>query len=645
MPISPPRRRLAASLFAAALILGGAARESAAAPDHAALRQRADAAWVAGDFRGAHALYREALQAGPPAGAEAWARFRAEDALWRALVTEQAAAAACAAPKRALEILLESPAETDAGVPVALEAYESLGDLLVHVPALATRQGALPSYSAALRGWAARPGDAARAREERIWRKLIHPPAGEPAGNVHETVPAAFLEKALAETAAPAERAYINLMLALALSRRGPDAAPAGTPERIAAAFEAAIREGAGCRWWDDAVYDYAHWLAGQGPGETVGSMWIGNPDYPRALELYGRLQGGLTPDNAGACRVNDVPERVAAILKPTLVVSPSRVYLPGEPAQVYLGRRNVARVRLTLRRVDLAAADYRPGMQTSEWPRALDDAALATVQSWEVATADPADHLPHGSLVDLPPGLPAGGYLLEAEGDGGLDRAAFAVSEVGLLSAFADDAVHLALLRLRDGAPVAGARVRLFDGEREHAGTTDAQGAVSFAAPARTGTRGSFTAFAGEGGAPAFTSAGFDATAGQFGALLVATGRPFYRPPDEAAWRLVARRVEGGRLAAVAAGTAALTIANRSGNVLDSGQITLDAAGAAAGVTRLGAALRYPEHYGEYTLRLEGIGEAPLLALWDPLRTGPKGRGGHAMGRACSACHNPTSH
>lgn len=646
-----PMTTTAAARLARALLAGGTmllvlSTVAGAKPaQYEKLRDDAEARLAAGDFAAVERLYSEAAGLGLGEQDALWARYRAAEARLRRLLVENAPGEQIEAARVAVEDYLRDEANLvgDRGR-IGAEAFETLGDCFTSAPGLMPPgRPYFVYYLSAHAWWATRPGEEAEARRLRLLKRIVRPVGVPVYPRVHEVLPLDALEKLLKAPFDAEEEAFLRLSIALRLSAW--DMAGDAAGGRVAEEFEKAVAAAEGTRWHDDAIYNYAVWLATRGPGELVGDIWAGRPDYRKAASLLESIAVGLVPDGIGACIANDVAARLAAIRKPFVTLAAAEHYPVGaRPLEVYLGRRNLPEARLTLYRLDLAKVPTgSQRLNLPNWARFVPKEGLERIDAWHVVTKDPGDGLPDGMVVDLSGReLKAGAYLLTAEGGGAEDRTVLVVSGVVAAAGSAGDRALVAVASAADGAPVEGASVRIWDGTRELTGKTDKAGTFTVAGLSAPKGRGSFTAFVSSGAGPATVTAGYDPGGERPNALRVLASRPWHRPGETVRWSVLARRWDGKRFVAPAAGPHEARVDGR-GRELGRVVVELNKNGFAAGEFKLPAELPRLTDYGDVTLSTKALGQDLLVSLWEDGRTGPKSVQAHGMGRACVVCHRPS--
>ncbi len=551
-------RNILALAATAALLLPATATHTAVDPpaSYRALREEAEGFYAEKSYTRALDLYRKASDLELPPAEKRWVAFRMADVQWRAR-----AASATADPTvdeqaiRELNALAPEESRATERDRVWSEVQESLGDYRW------TRRGssdwyqAWPFYQRALEWWAGSADVAmARGRFLRIVHVAADPPWKEPDyryGSYGNNLPLETLEQALLIAGSAAERAYLHYLIAITL-RSGWNGDPS-RHRRIASEFRQALEAGRAAAWYDDTLFANAQWLESGGRFTRLpGGQSRIEPDYPGALELYRRL---LREFGKGETRYWDqAAGRVEAIMRPEVGVQVSEVFLPGSEIRFNLTWRNVASLHLSLTRVDLtrdlnipaAAGDF-------SWLQHLDVSRAPRQRSWSRETGDRGDHVPGQEMVRLEGKLAPGAYALDVEGGESRARELILVSDATLLVQAAGKKRLLYFADSRDGSPLAGAAVRLWETaydrngrqtSREFAGITDADGLALYAPVDERVRGGNVFATAALGDRQAFAMAGdyrSNVPAGSW-RVWAFTDRPAYRPGEEVRWKAVAR-------------------------------------------------------------------------------------------------------
>ena len=397
--------------------------------------------------------------------------------------------------------------------------------------------------------------------------------------------------------------------------------------QRVSREFEAALengsaRGGLASDWYDDALFNYAQWMESVGLvylGEN--NQWVNEPDYVKALELYGRLTQEYSE---GETRYWDQANRqISGITSPTIALAVSNIFLPDSEVQFHLGWRNVRQVDFTLYKVNLTD-HIRFQAEGSRWLDAITAPRQALTRSWSYQTEDSGNHNPGNRSLEVEEKLPVGAYLLVASANGKTAREVILVTDTSLVLKTQGTQALVYYCNALDGSPIARARVHLwqYSSQREiwqsWEMTTNAEGIAVFDL-AETSAGWQAFAFAALGDRQAF-SVGHTPyySSDQQWRIYAFTDRPAYRPGETMDWKMVARREKDFRLSTPSQEVVEFQINDPQGAVVEKSTITLNAFGSAWGSLELTEAMPL----GEYNIQFwdEGrgnwIGSAKLFRL-----------------------------
>lgn len=608
---------LAAALAAGAALASvgaspGAGPRGAAQDPQSFERQveRAEARYAEGSFELARRAYADFAREGLGAAQGRWVDFRLADCAWRAAAaSENPDATQLEGARKALDDLLaghwQRPEERDA---LWAEAHESLGDWSWDRRGYRDWSQAWQHYQSALGWWAASSDiEPARAHYLGIVRRILLPAGGGEwqSQSFVGYLPEQTLENAARIAVTAEERGWTHYFLGARSAQAGGDAI---RHARTRTAFEAVLALGEESAWYDDALYAYGVWTEESGilKSDAERGIWT-EPDYVGALEPYRRL----VADRAqGESRFrDDAEERIGRITRPEVALSVGQGFLPESLRAFHLRWRNVGRIQLSLRELDVTRdvrlADQRG--RAGAWLDTVDLARLETVASWEHVTGDDGRHRWGEADLRIEADLAPGAYVLEAYGGGARSRDLVLVSEASLLLKAHDGHVLAWFASVRDGAPITGARVALWERDRSdadwrrHAAVTDEEGLARFDLPPSARRREIFAgARAGERQGFALVDAPQAAGAGREWYLYAHTDRAAYRPGQTVSWKLVARRRAGSALETPAGAKLSFELVDPRGQVVETGDLALDRFGAAWGAFEPAATWTL----GEYRVR-----------------------------------------
>jgi hypothetical protein len=599
-------RRLTA--FALLLALLGPVR--AQQPSYDSFRADAERLYAEGSYALAREVYERAsrLELSPPA--RRWVDFRLADTLWRAqAATDTPDATRYDEAVRRLDALVRDVVRVEDRDRVWAEVQESLGDF--HWTRRDSRNWhqAWQYYQNALDWWAGSSAvDLARGRYLRVVWTAAEPPQAQPwerYGYYGYTIPLPVLENALSIARAAGDRVRAHYLLAVTLMRTGDYEAARRAPDH----FEAALAAGRAAGWYDDALFQYAKFLADYGPVvETDEGQLTRAQDYAGALALFRRL---VAEFRKGETRYwDEAQQAIKNITDTTVAVAASNVFLPGSEISLDLSWRNVRRVDLALYALDLPRdvtfAGTRSG-DTGAWVSRIDLAGRAPVKAWAKETEDRGDHRPGSAQVRVEGGLPAGAYVVEAKAGTAAARDLVLVSDASLVLQTSPTQALVYFCDARTGAPAPGARVALWElyyvnGEhhaRRLDGTTSAEGIAVFRLAADEGHSRQLFASAALGERQAFAGGHGDGHAreGRGWRIYAYTDRPAYRPGEEAQWKLVARTYDGGAYATPANQAVEYQVDDPRGAKVAEGKSTLNDIGSAWGSLALTASMPLGEY------------------------------------------------
>ncbi|ANM32447.1 hypothetical protein ABI59_23105 [Acidobacteria bacterium Mor1] len=515
--------------------------------------EKAEGLIAEGSYALALPLLEALAAAGLPEDEARWIDFRLADTRWRALAgSKQPDPGKLEQARQALDLLIRDIKREQDRDRVWVEVQESLGDFWWVRPEMRDWGSAWNHYQQALQWWAGSTElTLARDRYLSIVWRAARPPQARPYehyGYYGNQMPLQVLENALSLARDRDERARASYLLASSLRYQG------STPRnhrRTREAFETAVETGAGTDWFDDALYNYAEWLAGGGKLEKLPQGgYRQQPDFPRALELYRRVVREFAK---GESRYHDqARSRIEQITKPQAGVSVSNAFLPGSEVQYQLSWRNVGELDLALYPVTLTR-DLEPRDNKSwiDWIRL----PAKPLRAWKFDTEDNGEHLPGQKALTLDDKLASGAYVLQARGAGQQSRALVLVSRASVVVkaaagealAWVVDAVDgtprdaAAVLWIRDSSARKGERWSRIDGK------SGDDGLVRFPIPDSRRYAQLWVAIE-DGDHQAFAqsySQGHHDADGNW-KLYAFTDRPAYRPGETVEWKVVARTTKG---------------------------------------------------------------------------------------------------
>ncbi len=614
-----------------ALTLAGA--QQPVSPDPSELRSEAERLYAEQSFARAHELYRRLVSlTNLPPDEKRWAVFRWADTLWRAeAATETADTTRLDQAREQLERLVRDVNRQDEKDRVWAEAQESLGDFWWTRRNQQNWGAAWPYYQQALDWWAgARDVELARARYLAIVWRCAQPPGvarGLGYGYWGNQIPVPVLNDALKIARSDNDQARAHYLLAMAIRNQGGDwPRRARVPEH----FEGALKLGKATDWYDDALYHYAEWMAGQGRIIPLADgIWRVEPDYPKALELFRRLVNEFSEGETRYWR--QAQQQIKNITEPQLGVSVPNIFLPDSEIPYHLNWRNVKQIELALyatdltRDVNLARLDEK---RRTYWLTSIDLGKLQRVRAWTHDTNDTGDYKPGDTALRLDEKLKPGAYVLEAKAGGKDARELILVTDAALVLKTSGKQALVYFCNALHSAPIPNAKVRLWerwhDGDRwqtrEQTKQTGADGIAVFDLSDRPGRGLELFASAIAGDRQAFSPGNSYWHRGEPESwrIYAFTDRPAYRPKETVNWKFIARRYNGSVYSTPANATVEFEITDPRGAKVKADKTTLNAFGSAWGVLELTEAMPLGEYRVQFwdEGRKNGIGTATLFRL-----------------------------
>lgn len=332
-----------------------------------------------------------------------------------------------------------------------------------------------------------------------------------------------------------------------------------------------------GSPWADDALFALAGFYDSLNPA--------------KAVELYARV-AKMDPKKADQRLAAE--RRMAALKAATLSLAVAYVEFPGAKPEATLTYRNVSEVRLTVLRVDPLSQAPEKVFETSGFD--VEGARGRPVRTWtQELDAPPFTQASKALVLE---GLPAGAYVLEAEGNGARARALVLVTRIASVLKVAPDKVLVWTADAVTGRPAAGARVAVYlaenvDGDDQAFVRLDATSDASGLATVALGKRrpASLYAWSLHGDAPAVASSDgaalYEAERVHLG--YVFTDRPLYRPGDKVGVKVFVRTRQRGPSRPMAGAEVLATISDPTGKQLDARKLKTNAFGTASYALQLG--------------------------------------------------------
>ncbi|WP_269543096.1 MG2 domain-containing protein [Cerasicoccus fimbriatus] len=475
-------------LFCAALLLMANWLHAAdTVEDASALLQQADQAYTDHSYHRAAQLYeRLAQQETLPAGIDRdQLTYRLADSQWRNLAaTNQSDRQVFDDSREALSELaakLQKDAKGARAPQLWADVQESLGDSYWLPQQVRNWSQAWQHYQQALSWWAASTDiDLARERYLAIVFKAAKPPSQQPyqwryGYQYGNWMPVNVLQNATSIAQSPADKSHANYLLATSYARQNNADTLKAQP-----AFEAAITDPKS-EWADDALFNYAQWAQRSG-----GSYWDENGRFRRAgddalaLKLYreyvNRYRKGEAPNWDAA------QNQIENITNKDLNVFVHTNFLPGSANEFFINWRNIDQVEIHIYAVDLPET-YQPKEDNSNAsPYAFDeyDVSGLTPTLRLTRQTEGKPYARQSDSIKLDKSLPAGAYVIQAQGDGLTSQALLLVSNQVVTVLRDGNSVLAWVTDAQSGKPIADASVKLWLGDYQWQNHTTNMGWVS---------------------------------------------------------------------------------------------------------------------------------------------------------------------
>ena len=596
-------------LFQVLVFIAAGGSESGEDPDYLQIRELAEAYFVKGSFQLALEEYTKARELDLEVDQARWVEFRIADTKWRSFAASpRTDESPLLDARELLGDLLEELEEVKGERPLLwAQISESLGDSWWLSRRHRNWGQAWPYYQQALDWWAgSKEIEEARARYLGIIWRVSHPPEiGRlySSGYLENFLPLSVVENAVRISEEAEDRAHAHYLMAETLWRQG---GSRQQMSRVGEEFEEALKAGPEAEWYDDALFHYADWAAQYGDSYSDGNGdLVLRPDYEEALGLYGTL---LSQFRKGETRYYGAAQNaVKRISQPQLSVHVSNVFLPGSEVRIHLNWRNIDDVEIDLYGINLVddVRFSRKDYGLWQWLEAITTDGREPWKTISQEARPKMAHYPVSEEVHLDFEIPTGAYLVEARGGGSKARDILLVSDAALILRNSHSEVLSYFAESVTGAPIEEATVVVW--ERFNAGfnaggkwrwkqwvdSTDSDGMTQFQFPSSRGSRQFFaSAVLGERQAFALlsSSSGYDRYDGDRWRAYVYTDRPAYRPDETVHWKVIARHEDEAGYRVPADAIIHYAIYSPRGEVVDEGDLRLNAFGSAWGDLDLSA-------------------------------------------------------
>ena len=618
-------------IFALTLILTINAL-AALPPDYEKQKADAEKFYTDASYAKANEIYRAVNATNFSANEARWVAFRLADTQWRSqAATDNADTTKLDEARAKLEKQIRDLQRTDEHDRVWVEVQESLGDFSWTRRNNNNWGAAWPHYQAALDWWAGTAdSETAGARYlAMVWR-FAKPPGVERNynyGNYGNIIPRDILENALKIAQTENDKSHAHYLLAMTLRNQGDPE----TRARVADEFEGAIKPGKKTDWYDDALYNYAAWMEGQGKIIPLANGgWSVEPDYAKALELFRRFTNEFAK---GETRYwDDAKNQIKNITDPEVNVSVGNVFLPDSEIQYQLNWRNVKRITLTLYATELNRDVQFPdnGKREVGWLQSINLNSLEKIKTWTRDTKDTGEYKPGSETPRYDGKLKPGAYIIEASADGKRTRDLLLVSDATLVLKNSGKQALAYLCNALDGSPLKAGKVKLwerwYENSEWHARSqvkdTDTNGIAVFdLVKTRDNNNVELFASATREDRQAFSpgnSYWYGRGDLEKWKIYAFTDRPAFRPKETVNWKFTARRYDGSVYSTPADQTVEFEITDPRGTKVKSDKAKLNAFGSAWGALELTEQMPLGEYRVQFwdEGRKNGIGNATLFRL-----------------------------
>jgi uncharacterized protein YfaS (alpha-2-macroglobulin family) len=621
-------RLIAALVFAFGLHLF-----AALPPEYERLKTDAEKFYTDGSFAQAHELYSRAMLMSNITSNEArWVWFRNFDTQWRfAAATQSADTTKLDEARAELEKIVRDVTREEDKDRVWVEVQESLGDFHWTRRNQQNWGAAWPYYQGALNWWAgARDLELARERYLKLVWRMAKPVGVERSsyyGYWGNYLPLDVLENAAKIAKSDNDKAHAHFLIAMTVRNQGGDwERRARVPEE----FEGAIKTGTSTDWYDDALFNYATWMADQGRARPLANgTWQQTPDYPKALELFRRL---VSEFDKGETRYWDQAQaQIQNLTDPQVSVSAPNVFLPDSEIQYHLNWRNVKQVELVLYPVELNRDVKLAGPERERyfWLQSIQLGELKKIKSWAHDTKDQGDYKPGNEALRLDEKLKPGAYVLEVKGGGKAARDLILVTDAALVVKISGQQALVYFCNALDSSPIAPAKVSLWKrwqesdcrwvGERVEL-PVDESGIAVFELQKLWNHNVDLFVSAIHNDRQAFSigNSYWGRPENEPWKIYAYTDRPAYRPKETVNWKFTTRRYNGSVYSTPADQTVEFEITDPRGAKVKSDVAKLNSFGSAWSTLELTEEMPL----GEYRIqfwdegRKNGIGQATLFRL-----------------------------
>ncbi|WOO40872.1 alpha-2-macroglobulin family protein [Rubellicoccus peritrichatus] len=531
-----------------------------------------------------------------------WVTFRLADATWRSLsATNQTDPEVIGKEREKLEDLAEGLEKKAVASPPQLwaEIQESLGDSWWVNQNSRNWSAAWPYYQRALNWWAASTEiDEAREHYLAIVFRAVNPQPKQPYysyGYWGNQIPLKVLDNVVKLAEKPEARAEAHYLLASAYMQRGGQYGA----EAIKEQFQAALKEGKGTSWYDNALFQYAQWQEYQGGSYfDDNGNWIIAPNYVEALKLYRQILAEYKEGESQFWR--QAKNRVEQITQRELQTFVHYNYLPEAAITINLRSRNVTDIELAVFPVDLSEIQF-PGSESNKEPRSwlerMSFENTEAVFSWKSDKTLEA-YVQVSENIQIPDGLEAGLYAVRATSAGEKALAWLLVTRAAVATKSDNSDLHAFVVDAQTGDPLSEAKLKIWYSWEEKnqrywrsgSAVSKADGLAQIAFPERDGYSQA-QLFVETAVGPVILDRGWSRNYHERDSWKVYafTDRPAYRPEDTVHWKFSVRNRQGNTTYTVPAGESIRwRIVDPRGNEKAKGESALNDYGSAWGELKL---------------------------------------------------------
>ena len=592
-------------------------------------KNRAEQLFSEKSYSSAHDLYEQMDSGKLPPEEARWVLFRKADTLWRSHAgTKSSDSSKLDDAREQLERLIRDIKDQNQKDETWAEIQESLGDFWWTRRDRRNWGQAWAHYQHALDWWSgARDINKARDRYLNMVWKMATPPQAQPYyyyGYFGNYIDLNVLENILKIAQTENDRAHSNFLIAMTASNRG---GYQNKQNRIAEAFEAALKPGKSTVWYDDALFNYAQWMENNGRRiESQDGTVRFKPDYSKALDLYQRL---IREFRKGETKYFDnATRRIEQITQPNLNVSVSSIFLPDSEIQYHINWRNLEHVEFAIYKVDLTGDITLANNDSSvnNWIQNLTLSSEMKIKSWSFDTQDKKDYKPNNKQLRLDQKLSLGAYIIEGKSGKLEARELILVTDASIVLKTSGSQALVYFCDALVGSPLPNANVRMFEKfydnntwkTKDITAETDENGLAVFQLRGKDSQNVLVMASLDDKQAFASGHSYYHRNVEGTWKIYAFTDRPAYRPEEEVKWKFIARQYKDSIYATPSNQTIEYEIYDPQGSKVKEDKVTLNAFGSAWGSLKVTSAMPLGEYHLNFWTegRKQSIGGAALFRL-----------------------------